>query len=203
MILTKNRGDSRPGRWAQVPEPAHECAGPRGQPLWSPEAPAPQSMRARLAPEPTCRSTCRRPRLSRHFRGDAEVMLPSLGIRPDPRGQPSPPWLPGLPEPGKRAGVNGSSPLAGESGNRGRSGPAGGARPRPLPRGRRHLGKGRALPRILSGTPGTTPAGRLPGQREHPWLGRLLAKSDGLQTLPHFQRPVLSCCDSSTTMTVS
>lgn len=39
---------------------------------------------ARLAPEPTCRSTWRRSRLSRHFRQDAEVPPLPLGICPNP-----------------------------------------------------------------------------------------------------------------------
>lgn len=43
---------------------------------------SPCQVPARLAPEPTCRSTCRRPRLWRHFRQDTEVPPSPPGYLP-------------------------------------------------------------------------------------------------------------------------
>lgn len=66
---------------------------------------------ARTAPAPTCRSTWRRPRLSRHFRYNAEVPPLALGICPNPCRQPLFLSAPSLSEPGKRTSVGGSSLL--------------------------------------------------------------------------------------------
>lgn len=55
---------------------------------------------ARLAPEPTCRSTWRRSRLSRHFRQDAEVPPSPWVSAPIPTNNPLLP-APGESEPGK------------------------------------------------------------------------------------------------------
>lgn len=110
---------------------------------------------ARTAPAPTCRSTWRRPRLSRHFRYNAEVPPLALGICPNPCRQPLSLSLsvPSLSEPGKRTSVGGRSLLLWKKRKRKeRSKHAGGPRPRP----RHHLGEGRALPGFLSGTLGTT-----------------------------------------------
>lgn len=81
-----------------------------------------------------------------------------------------------------------------------RSGQAGSAQPRPLSCGRRHLRKGQVLPRFLSGMPRATDRA-VAVATEASWMGKLPAKSNGLQTLSHFQHPVLGYCDSFTRMT--
>lgn len=113
-FLLGTGGKSRPGRWTQTPEAAPRVSRPLGTTAVAHRKR--QSLRrvqARLAPEPTCRSTCLRPRLSRHFRRDAEVPpSPPPGYLPRSLQTSLPPWLPGLREPEKRTSIGGSSPLA-------------------------------------------------------------------------------------------